>query len=105
MTDAKLILTDELHDRLHVQARNLLFEYRLSPEKVVPVDIVEKLMRLYGELIAQLIFEDQEKARKQQENKTCDPSGLLAGRFLHIDDGTSVTLAIVDGKTADAENS
>lgn len=52
-------LTDELHQRLHVQARNLLFEYRLSPSKSVPVDKVEDLMRLYGNLIAKLIWEKQ----------------------------------------------
>lgn len=63
--DTQLILADELHRRLHIQARNLLFEYRLSSHKSVPVEQVENLMRLYGNLIAQLIFEDQEKARKE----------------------------------------
>lgn len=60
--DAEIILaglTDELHKRLHIQARNLLLEYRLSPTKSVPVDKVEDLMRLYGNLIAKLIWDKQ----------------------------------------------
>lgn len=52
-------LTEELHQRLHVQARNLLLEYRLSPTKSVPVEKVEDLMRIYGNLIAKLIWEKQ----------------------------------------------
>lgn len=59
--DAQLVgLTDELHRRLHVQARNLLFEHRFKPGSArgtVPCDEVERLMRLYGNLIAKLIFD------------------------------------------------
>lgn len=58
--DQRLVgLTDELHRRLHVQARNLLLEYRLAagPHRgCVPHEVVEKLMKLYGNLIAREIF-------------------------------------------------
>lgn len=54
--------TDELHQRLHTQARNLLLEYRLSSNKCVPVDQVEKLIRLYGYLIAEEFY------KKAKEN-------------------------------------
>lgn len=57
-------LSDELNRRLEVQARNLTLEYRLTKAKTVPVEHVEALMRLYGKLIAKLIFEDQQKARR-----------------------------------------
>lgn len=68
MTEASLVaLSEELHRRLHVQARNLLFEYKFSAVNpgLVPVEAVEKLMRLYGNLIAELIFKDQEKSRQE----------------------------------------
>lgn len=69
--NSKLVaLADELHRRLHIQARNLLFEYRLSPtdESIrkmrgyVPCEVVEQLMRLYGSLIAREIWADQRAA-------------------------------------------
>lgn len=67
----KVGLTEELHKRLHVQARNLLFEYRNSitdedlrlKRGYVPCEIVEKLMRLYGDLIAREIWQKMQKAQ------------------------------------------
>lgn len=59
-------LSRELHERLLTQARNLLMEYRMG-SKMVPVDEVERLMRVYGTLIAAEIFSDQEAHRRMQE--------------------------------------
>jgi hypothetical protein len=58
-------MTDELHRRLHVQARNLLFDYRLAPGRdrgMVPHEHVQNLMKLYGSLIAKLIITEQAEA-------------------------------------------
>ncbi len=62
-------LADELHRRLHIQARNLLFEYKFAMHSAgyVPTEKVENLMRTYGYLITQLIFEDQQKAYRDAE--------------------------------------
>lgn len=59
--DPVVEFTANLHRRLRVQARNLLFEYRLGGRDV-PQNKVEELMRTYGNLIAEIIFKDQEKA-------------------------------------------
>ena len=78
--------TDELHGRLITQARNLLFEYRVAG-KDVPVDVVQKLMVVYGNLIADLIFRDQEHFHAKEnerligvmKRKPRTLKGLLAG--------------------------
>jgi hypothetical protein len=67
MTGNKIVaVSDELHRRLKTQARNLVFEYKygVTDEKNgklrghVPVEHVEKLMILYGNLIIDLIMSD-----------------------------------------------
>lgn len=70
-------INEELHRRLIIQARNLLFEYKFATENrgYVPVHVVQKLMILYGNLIAQEIYKDQEKAMKE---KSCKKSAQTA---------------------------
>lgn len=59
-------LTASLHKRLRTQARNLLFEYKygvtdgMKIRGYVPVEIVQNLMELYGNLIAREIWEMQQ---------------------------------------------
>jgi hypothetical protein len=62
--EARVRFTSELHRRLHVQARNLLLEYRLGP-KTIHVDRVHELMELYGNLIAEIVVKDQAKVWSQ----------------------------------------
>ena len=47
-----------MHEKLHIQARNLLLEYRMAHENRgwVPAEVVERLMQLYGELMAREIW-------------------------------------------------
>lgn len=89
-------LSDELHKRLEVQANNLLFEYKYSPNDdtrglkrgYVPVEAVKKLMLMYGNLIAKEIFKDQKRAR----NKAKDPVDMLrlAGIDVPEEDATAI---------------
>lgn len=66
-------ITEELHSKLHIQARNLLMEYRLSVNDedlrlrrgYVPCEVVEKLMRLYGGLIAREIWDKMQEREKE----------------------------------------
>lgn len=63
-------ISDELNRRLHNQARNLLIEYRLAGgvhSGCVPHEIVERLMKLYGQLIVRLIYEDQKRATRNDK--------------------------------------
>lgn len=62
MTDEKLILSPGLKRAITTQARNLLFEYKYGvtdefrKRGFVPVEHVQKLLELHGELIAQEIW-------------------------------------------------
>jgi hypothetical protein len=84
--EAELVaLTDELHRRLHVQARNLLIDYRLptvdgkKARRPVPYEEVERLMRLYGNLIARDIFESL-KEELQREAEAAHPRHITIDR-------------------------
>jgi hypothetical protein len=78
LTEEQLVgVTDELHNRLDIQAKNLLFEFKYSKDNpgLVPVSDAYNLMRLYGYLITKMIFEKQfgateavEKASKLFKN-------------------------------------
>lgn len=88
MSDELVGFTRSLHEKIHVQARNLLLEYRLAHENRgwVPVDVVYRLMQLYGELIALEIFNSMKKdldklylngsSYKDKEEKG-EPVGIL----------------------------
>lgn len=77
-------LTEAAHRKLHIQARNLLFEYRNSVNNedlrlkrgYVPCEIVEKLMRLYGELIAREIYASMrpKPQKKEIQGKPFNPN-------------------------------
>jgi hypothetical protein len=59
-------ISNALHTRLKTQARNLLFEYKYgcTDEKTgtlrghVPVEHIEPLMRLYGDLVIAMLLDD-----------------------------------------------
>lgn len=70
--DRLVALTATLHQKLRTQARNLLFEYKFSvtdeelrlKRGYVPVEVVQKLMELYGNLLAREIWDAQQAAQR-----------------------------------------
>lgn len=80
-TDKKMEINSDLHRRLIIQARNLLLPYRLAAGEhrgFVPCEDVQGLMVLYGNLIAQLIYEDQERAQRAENTRLL--TAITSGR-------------------------